>query len=163
MIAAERALPAHIPYRPMSMLCWSPISTIRMYREKEGFAGFAAQCAMVALRCRRYGFLGLPCLLIFRLAASRTAGARLRPSCQQAGARALIFYTARKRDRKCDLFFVAEKEGCHIRTQFWDFLRFAILFSAKNPPHFDIGNRELNLPFFSNFRKNNSRFCIHLF
>ena len=64
--------------------------------EKEGFAGFAAQRAMVALRCRRCGFLGLPCLLGFRLAASRTAGARLRPSCQQAGARIRIFSSTRK-------------------------------------------------------------------
>ena len=39
----------------------------------------APQFAMVALRRRRGGFLALPCSLGFRLAASRTAGARLRP------------------------------------------------------------------------------------
>ena len=39
----------------------------------------ASQCAMVAPRCRRSGFLALPCSLGFRLAASRTALARLRP------------------------------------------------------------------------------------
>jgi len=29
-----------------------------------------------------------------------------------------FFYAARKRDRLCDLFFVAEKECCRICTQF---------------------------------------------